>query len=313
MLSHYDTGESLFGDGDIYINKCKTNETALHAHSFVEIAFVSDGDDIHKIGDEEFLCKKGDIYIINHDILHQFIADKDCEFEIYNCIFKPMFFNYSFIDSKKFYDVTHSYLLKIIDGDVTFKTPKITLNLNDFICVHAIYEDMLYEYNRKEEGYSEVFKADLIKLIILILRTIRKDTINNNYSLYKNELLEKTINYIHDNYYKDITIEELSMMAFLSQSHFCRLFKEYSGMTVKEFTQRIRINEACRLLRKTNKKIADIAAEVGYNDMKFFISLFKKLTSMAPNEYRNRIESNNSLPDLSILPSRIQYNQKDSI
>lgn len=299
MFGHYDTGETFFGDGDIYINKCKTKETALHAHSFVEIAFVSAGNGIHKIGNEDFICKKGDIYIINHDISHQFIANEDCEFEIYNCIFKPMFFNYSFIDSKKFYDVTHSYLLKIIDGDVTFKTPKITLVPKDFICIHALYEDMLKEYIMKEEGYTEVFKADLIKLIIIILRTIRKETINNN-SCNKNELLEKAINYIHDNYYNDITIEELSMMAFLSQSHFCRLFKEYSGMTVKEFTQRVRINEACRLLLKSNKKIADIAAEVGYNDIKYFISLFKKLTGMTPNEYKKQSSSNDSLPYLSI-------------
>lgn len=289
MLAYYDTGETIFGDADIFINKCRTKETVLHAHSYIEIAFVSDGNGIHKIGNDDFLCKKGEIYFINHDIPHQFIANEDCELEIYNCIFKPMFFNYSFIDSKKFYNVTHSFLLKIIDGDVTFKTPKIALNQKDFKYIHVLYEDMLNEYNIKDEGYTEVFKADLIKLIILILRTIKKESIDNsNVYIKKNDLLEKAIHYIHCNYYKDITIEELSMMAFLSQSHFCRLFKEYSGMTVTEFTQRIRINEACRLLHNSNKKIADIAAEVGYNDIKYFISLFKKFIGMTPTDFKKQ-------------------------
>ncbi|WMJ89103.1 AraC family transcriptional regulator [Anaerocolumna sp. MB42-C2] len=288
MLAYYDTGEKLFGEEDIFINKCKMKETVLHAHSYIEIVFVSDGNGIHKIGKEDYLCKKGEIYFINHDIPHQFIANDDCEFEIYNCIFKPTFFHNSFIDSKKFYNVTHDFLLKILDGDATLKTPKISLINTNFIYIQTLYEDMLKEYTLKDEGYTEVFKADLIKLIILILRTIKKETIVNSNVYIKNDLLEKAIDYIHCNYYKDITIEELSMMAFLSQSHFCRLFKEYSGMTVKEFTQKIRIKEACRLLDKSNKKIADIAAEVGYNDIKYFLSLFKKQIGMTPTEYKKQ-------------------------
>ena len=288
MLAYYDTGDKLFGEEDIFINKCKMKETVLHAHSYIEIVFVSDGNGIHKIGKEDYLCKKGEIYFINHDIPHQFIANDDCEFEIYNCIFKPMFFHNSFIDSKKFYNVTHDSLLKILDGDATLKTPKISLIDSNFIYIQTLYEDMLKEYSIKDEGYTEVFKADLIKLIILILRTLKKETIVNNNVYIKNDLLEKAIDYIHCNYYKDITIEELSMMAFLSQSHFCRLFKEYSGMTVKEFTQKIRIKEACRLLDKSNKKIADIAAEVGYNDIKYFLSLFRKHVGMTPTEYKKQ-------------------------
>lgn len=48
-------------------------------------------------------------------------------------------------------------------------------------------------------------------------------------------------------------------------------------MTVTEFTQRIRINEACRLMHKTNKKITDIAAEVGYNDINILPAYLKSL------------------------------------
>jgi len=58
---------------------------------------------------------------------------------------------------------------------------------------------MLDEYNSKEEGYTEVFKADLIKLIILILRTIKKESIEDSKVFIKNDLLEKAIDYIHCN------------------------------------------------------------------------------------------------------------------
>lgn len=283
MINYYDTGEKYFIDADIYMNKCKVSETATHSHSFVEIAFVAEGEGIHKIGTLEFPCSKGEIYIINHDVEHQFIARENSELLIYNCVFKPTFFNYSFIDSKRFYDVTYGFLIKTIENDVNLKSPKITpIEMN----IDALFEEMLAEYESKDEAFVEVLKADLIKLIIMILRTIRKENKDNKIIPVKNELLEKVIDYIHSNYYKEVTIEELSMQAFLSQSHFCRLFKEYAGMTVKELTQRIRINEACNLLISTNKKIGDIAYEIGYNDVKHFNSLFKKITGKTPNEYK---------------------------
>lgn len=289
MIAYYDTGDSFFTDTDIFINKCAVDESNLHSHSFIEIAFITKGSGIHRVGDMEFPCGQGEIYIINTDVPHQFMAHATCELEIYNCIFKPMFFNYALIDSKKFYDITHHFLIKLLDGDAHFESPRITLDPSTFKSIYSIYENMLQEYTSKEEGYTEILKAELIKLIILILRTIKKELAPPNSSSIKNELLEKAITYIHSNYYDQISIEELSMMAFLSKSHFCRLFKDYSGMTVKEYTQKIRIQEACRLLLNSEQKISDISTEVGYSDLKHFISLFKKLMGQTPSEYRKNI------------------------
>jgi AraC family L-rhamnose operon transcriptional activator RhaR len=83
-------------------------------------------------------------------------------------------------------------------------------------------------------------------------------------------------------------LEELSMLAFLSPSHFCRLFKEYTGLTVSEYTQRLRIEEACRLLKMSDKKVIDVAADVGYKDIKHFNQVFKKIIGKTPRDYRKQ-------------------------
>lgn len=289
MFDYYDNGNKLFVDADIYLNCCEIKVTPLHAHSFVEIAFIAKGEGIHKIGELTQPCKSGEIYIINHDVPHQFIAENQSELEIYNCVFKPSFFDFSMIDSKIFFDITYGFLIKIIGNEKMLKTPKITLLGDSFQKVFTLYQEMLYEYSMKDEGYLEILKGELIRLIVYILRAMKNMIKESDTHSKKDHLIEKSIDYIHSNFSKDLTLEELSMQAFLSRSHFCRLFKEYTGITVKEFMRRIRINEACRLLSTTNKKIADIAYEVGYNDNKNFSFLFKKLVGKTPKEYRKTI------------------------
>ena len=196
MKKYYDTGEKYFAEADIFINKCEVNETAIHSHNFVEIAYVAEGEGVHKIGSEAFPCGKGEVYIINHDVEHQFIAKEKSELIIYNCIFKPTFFNYSFMDNKRFYDVTYSYLVKTLKNDVNLKSPKVIPAGKD---INALFEEMLAEYDAKDEEFAQVLKADLMKLVIIILRTIRKENKDNKIVAVKNELLEKVIDYIHSN------------------------------------------------------------------------------------------------------------------
>jgi len=286
ILANYMNGDQLFAGEDIFLNCCKIKSTNLHAHSFVEIAFVAEGVGIHRIGNKEYPCNKGEIYIINHDIPHQFIAQDLSEFVIYNCIFKLSFFFFFLMNEKLFYEVTYTFLLGLINNQTAIKTPKASLSEPIAQKVHVLYEEMLFEYTHKEEGYIEILKAELMKLFVLILRAMKTAISDNHEAIERNQLLENSIDYIHKNYYKDITIEALAMKAFLSQSHFCRLFKEYAGITVKEFTQRTRINEVCRLLGDTDKKIADIAFEVGYSDLKHFHTIFKKFMGVTPNTYR---------------------------
>jgi YesN/AraC family two-component response regulator len=63
------------------------------------------------------------------------------------------------------------------------------------------------------------------------------------------------------------------------------------NMTFSSYLQKVRINNACRLLANTNNKIEEIAHFVGYSDTKFFNSIFKKVLGSTPREYRNKIKN----------------------
>ena len=78
---------------------------------------------------------------------------------------------------------------------------------------------------------------------------------------------------------------------FCQEHHFSlqyisRKFKQETGITFREYLQKIRIEKSCVLLAGSDLRISEIASAVGYDDIKFFNSMFKKLVMMSPREYR---------------------------
>ena len=80
------------------------------------------------------------------------------------------------------------------------------------------------------------------------------------------------------------------MCAYLamSTSYFSSIFKNYTGETFIEALTKKRIEKAKILLKNTQKKTYEIAAEVGYGDPHYFSSAFKKMTGMTPREYAKK-------------------------
>ncbi|MBD0401731.1 response regulator [Flammeovirga sp. EKP202] len=72
----------------------------------------------------------------------------------------------------------------------------------------------------------------------------------------------------------------------MSQSTFYRKLKALTGLTITAYIRNIRIKKSSYLLLKTNKSISDIAYQVGYNDLKYFRTSFKKVHHISPSEYR---------------------------
>ncbi len=289
----YFFAKDLMKDIDVYINHLSFNTpTSYHAHDFIEIAYIASGGGIHKIGDDSYTVNAGDITILNFDVPHQFIPKNriNCgTMTVYNCIFKPSFFDYSLITSRNFSDITRNFLVQSVAKEDFNRYLNISTSGIYSTMIFNIYEKMQKEYDEKAEGYIEILRAYLIELLVTIFRVMKKnenDRGRNNIGTEKDILIERIIEYMTNNFNEKISIEELSMQAFLSPSHFYRIFKERTGMNVTEFIQKIRIDEACNQLISTSKKIVDIANDVGYSDIKYFNKLFKKHTDKTPSEYR---------------------------
>ena len=299
MKAHYMEGTNLLSSKEpIYLNKsCEETETHLHAHNFIEIAYVVSGCGTHCIGENKYSVSKGDLFIINYNIPHEFKSLEDTsspKLWVYNCIFRSEFLDYNLVNCKNFHNITQHFLFKSVFHEESNFNDDIKILHTDSKPIEDLYEKMFMEYKLKEDGYIEILRAYVIELLITIFRIYNKNNVLvEKLESHRQEILNKVIHYMKENYSKQIKLKELSAIAFLSPNYFSRLFKETTTMTISEYMQKIRVEEACHLLKTTNKKVIDIAYEVGYSDIQYFNEIFKNKNGKTPREYKKEIFSCN--------------------
>lgn len=98
-----------------------------------------------------------------------------------------------------------------------------------------------------------------------------------------------TFSYLERMYHHPLSLDGLADETGFSTSYLSRYFKNQTGMCLFEYINKLRIKRACFLLKNTNKKIIEIAYEVGYNNISFFTRYFKKTLHISPVEYRKKV------------------------
>ena len=102
----------------------------------------------------------------------------------------------------------------------------------------------------------------------------------------QNRITKNVVEYIQENFDKDISLESVSEHLFISQGHINKLMRKDLNKSFKEYLDEIRITEAKRLLTETLIPINKISEKVGYLNTNSFIRLFKRYTNVSPGEYR---------------------------
>lgn len=99
--------------------------------------------------------------------------------------------------------------------------------------------------------------------------------------------IKLALEYLNENITEPISIETLASEACLSRDHFIKLFKQELGCTPGQFIIDKKLIKAQLMLATENTSIKDIAYSLGYDDYSYFSRLFRKHTSMTPQNYRN--------------------------
>ncbi len=104
----------------------------------------------------------------------------------------------------------------------------------------------------------------------------------------KSHHLHQALKYIHNNFATDISLDRVAGTAGISKYHFSRLFKEMTGLTYQSYVNRIRIEQAKKILNDGALSITDTGYAVGYSDLTHFERIFKKLAGTTPSQYRRQ-------------------------
>jgi AraC-like DNA-binding protein len=276
----------LENETDINVHRITLDVSSyLHRHDFVELAYIASGKGMHEIDGILSCVSCGDVFLINTGVPHRFISDDHHHLLIYNCIFLPVVLQREFSSGENFIQMAYNYLFRSFSFPKQSKTYlKLSDNGNT---IASILEEMYLERSEQQDGYRQMLKANLYRLLISLFRLLRNDSHSTRDStVYPKLVVENAMAYMHNHCERDIRCQELAEHTYVSSSYLARIFKQITGKTVISVLQDIRIEKACRLLCESDASIADIASLCGYADRKFFYSLFSRLVGVTPSAYR---------------------------
>lgn len=98
--------------------------------------------------------------------------------------------------------------------------------------------------------------------------------------------ISSTLQFISDNYQRTLSLGEISQHFHMSSSAFCNYFKRKTGKTLMSYLNEYRTAKACKLMTTSDKHIAEIAFECGFNNISYFNRTFKKVIGKNPTAYR---------------------------
>ncbi|MEL7564529.1 MAG: helix-turn-helix domain-containing protein [Dehalobacterium sp.] len=159
-------------------------------------------------------------------------------------------------------------LIDIINNSNPFEVGDLTLIINN-IGEQVFKSDTIFE-----------LRDQLRKAIQEITKVISLSRKNRN-----RQIFESAVNYIHHNYQKNITLEDVSKHVHISPYYFSHGFKDFTGMGFVEYLKKVRIEEAKKLLLSTNLSIRTICKRVGYGDPNYFGRVFKSVMGVTPSTF----------------------------
>ena len=137
--------------------------------------------------------------------------------------------------------------------------------------------------------HSDVSALHLIGYLCLFIDALMQSS-STRVSAQENQLkdfyIQEAVNYIEQNYQRNLTVEEVADACRLNRSYFSKLFKDNVGCPPQEFLIRVRLAKAAELMCSSNAPISEIAVRCGYSNQFHFSRAFKKHYGVPPQKWR---------------------------
>jgi len=254
---------------------------AGEAHNFWELLYVDKGELLATAGMNNYLLKAGEMVFHCPNEFHNLRCCGD---------------GYTNVIVVSF--LCCSPMMEALEHQI------LTLNNQERACLSSIVKEAegsfvisneapcvnLIPLENAPSGGPQVIKNLLEYLLILIYRRgdgIRFDTraVPMNQMHHHVKIVVQVQDYLHEHYFEKITLESLASLQNISVSQLKRIFKEQTGVSVITYLTNYRIGEAKRLIQESNLNFSQIALAVGYDNIYYFSTIFKKHTGMTPTEY----------------------------
>jgi AraC-like DNA-binding protein len=150
--------------------------------------------------------------------------------------------------------------------------------------ISAMFPELHVAWTDKKPGYLVRCRALVMSALYAL---IREQTQPHLYGPHSQKIVS-IISTMRRDYDRAYSVDALAQQAGLSPSHFRALFKQFTGLSVKEYQHRIKVSKAKELLLSGECNVTEAAARTGFSDIYYFSRLFKKVTGTNPSKYTKR-------------------------
>ncbi len=281
-------GDMMFPFGTYHMHCQSKNEILeCHWHDEFEFLLVTDGCAVFQIGTTYYDVRKGQAILIPSGEIH---AGFPCDH--FHCDYSAAVFHLSLLASHSYDVIQSKYIEPLLKKECRLPDHIMGSNAWEKLVLRELKE--IFDVAEEEQkAYEMIIKSKLYKIFSLLLPNAVSDADPKSQTTdsRKADGIKKVLEYIHLNYNRRIRIRELAGLLDMSEEHFCRFFKQMVRKTPVSYMHCYRVNRAARLLVDTRKKIIEVALDVGFDSLSYFISIFKRYMKCTPSQYRNRIKN----------------------
>lgn len=259
-------GCGLFAASESFIHTDRVPDFCVLIYVIDGCIYVTEGDTDYEVNAGELLILKNDVHHFGKKKIQKGTKWIFVHFRISaDCNASPFYPDASPIGA---YDTTAESILTL---------PKF---LNS---VSARFEKELktfIEYTQSDDAYKKWFINQRLFLLLSSL-AVSTQGFSNNLTLS-----DRICRYLSDNIGVPFNSENIEKRFYLSYKYMSHLFKKEKGVTMQQYHNSVRMDEACRLLYSTLMSIGEIADKLGFSDVLYFSRCFRNYTGKSPSAYR---------------------------
>ncbi len=246
---------------------------SYHWHPEMEIIRVNRGSFTYMLDDRSGMAQAGDLLFVNSGSLHAGVPMEGC---LYDCVV----FDLSLLHSpgpaagalQKF--AQHKWLVQPC-------LPRQDAELQTIAC--GIFTALL----QKAPGHQLMVQGGLLQFFghVLAQGYYSQNTQQSHGAFRKTQQLKQVLALIENDYDAHLSLEELASTAGMTPKYFCHFFRSMTGRTPIDYLNRHRIETACSRIAAGENHITEVAYDCGFNDLSYFIRVFKRYKNVTPKQY----------------------------
>lgn len=253
-------------------------------HSYLELTYVYDGQGVFSTGRDDYPLEPGDLVVVGNAEIHRFEATTT-NLKLAALLFLPQLVYRPGISKDEFSLIEFFFdARKIVHHRVAHPDAD---DLSVSRSMQSIYDLNL----EKRRRYRIRTRVELMNLLLRL--SDYYDSVHNaavsgqgaQAPVQHIDRLRKVFSIVEESYTEKIDLADVADRINLSKGYFCRFFRHHTGMSLSEYTNRVRIDKAKELLLKGRFSTTQVSYEVGFESLPYFYRVFRDLTGMSPGEF----------------------------